>query len=393
MNRLEVLFWLCAGIVFYSFVGYGLLLLIWASIKQLFPPAAFIPTERFEPAVTLVIPCYNEAAVLEDKIANCRSLQYPDDKLTLIFITDGSTDQSVEIIEKHPEIRLLHLPERKGKTAAENRAMQFVQTPIVIFSDANALLNPEAIRQMVIHFADDRTGCVAGEKKIAVQPTANAGTAGEGIYWRYESWLKKLDSQCNSAVGAAGELVAFRTALYRPLPEDTILDDFMQSMQIAAAGYRIAYEPKACATEKASANVREELKRKIRIATGSWQAMKRLRGLLSWQKTPALCFQYFSHRILRWAVTPFLLIVLLLLNVFLWIEGIFLYELLLYLQVCFYLTAWMGYSLRNRQLSLQWFFVPYYFCVMHYAVLAGWIQYYTKKQLNGIWEKANRSDY
>lgn len=392
MNRSEILFWVCTGIVFYSFLGYGLLLLIWAGIKQLFRPAASVPAEEFEPAVTLVIPCYNEAAVLDEKIANCRSLQYPAGKLTLIFITDGSTDQSVTIIEKYPEILLLHLPERKGKTAAENRAMTFVHTPIVIFSDANAILNPEAIRQMVIHFADERTGCVAGEKKIAVQRTANAGTAGEGIYWRYESWLKKLDSQCNSAVGAAGELVAFRTALYRPLPEDTILDDFMQSMQIAAAGYRIAYEPKASATEKASANVQEELKRKIRIATGSWQAMKRLRSILHWQKTPALCFQYFSHRILRWAVTPFLLIVLLLLNLFLWIEGNRLYELLFYLQVCFYLAAWMGYLLRNRKLSQQWIFVPYYFCVMHYAVLAGWIQYKTQRNPNGIWEKARRSE-
>lgn len=393
MNRLEILFWLCAGIVFYSFLGYGILLLIWAGIKQLFRSATFVPTEGFEPAVSLIIPCYNEAAVLEEKIADCRSLHYPADKLTLIFITDGSTDQSVSIIEKHPEIHLLHLPERKGKTAAGNRAMQFVQTPIVIFSDANALVNPEAIRQMVSHFADESTGCVSGEKKIAMQRTANAGTAGEGMYWRYESWLKKLDSQCNSAVGAAGELVAFRTALYRPLPEDTILDDFMQSMQIAAEGYRIVYEPQAFATEKASANVKEELKRKIRIAIGSWQAMKRLRGILRWQQTPALCFQYFSHRILRWAVTPFLLILLILLNTILWIEGKSLYEWLFYLQVCFYLMAWVGYLLRNRKLSLQCFFVPYYFCVMHYAILAGWIQYCTKKQLNGIWEKANRSDY
>lgn len=392
MNRLEILFWLCTGIVFYSFLGYGILLLIWAGIKQLFRPAALVPTEGFEPAVTLVIPCYNEAAVLEEKIANCRSLLYPADKLTLLFITDGSTDQSVTILAKHPEILLLHLPERKGKTAAENRAMQFVQTSFVIFSDANALLNPEAIRQMVIHFADERTGCVAGEKKITAARSANAGTAGEGIYWRYESWLKKLDSTCNSAVGAAGELVAFRTVLYYPLPEDTILDDFMQSMQIAAAGYRIVYEPNAIATENASANVQEELKRKIRIATGSWQAMKRLRSTLSWQKTPTLCFQYFSHRILRWAVTPFLLIVLLLLNLCLWIAGKPVYELLFYLQACFYLMAGMGHLLRNRKLSLQWFFVPYYFCVMHYAALAGWIQYKTQRKLNGIWEKARRSE-
>jgi cellulose synthase/poly-beta-1,6-N-acetylglucosamine synthase-like glycosyltransferase len=392
MNRLEIFFWLCAGIVFYSFLGYGVLLLIWAWLKPLFRSAYRLSTEKFEPAVTLVIPCYNEATALEEKIANCLSLHYPADKCKLVFITDGSTDQSVDIIQKYPEIRLLHLPERKGKTAAENRAMQFVQTPVVIFSDANALLNPEAIREMVKHFADERTGCVAGAKKIAVPRAANAGTAGEGMYWHYESWLKQLDSQCNSAVGAAGELVAFRTDLYRPLPEDTILDDFMQSMQIAAEGYRVVYEPKACATEKGSANVEEELKRKIRIATGSWQAMKRLRGILRWQKTPVLCFQYFSHRILRWAVTPVLLIVVWLLNMILWVAGKPVYVYFFYGQVLFYLTAWIGYLLRNRKLLLQWFFIPYYFCVMHYAVLAGWVQYKTPKNLTGIWEKAVRSD-
>lgn len=392
MNRLEILFWLCAGLVFYSFLGYGILLLIWAGAKQLFRPSAFVPKQGFEPMVTLVIPCYNEAAVLEDKIANCLALEYPAEKRRMIFITDGSTDRSVAILEKHPEILLLHQPDRKGKTAAENRAMQFVETPIVVFSDANAMLNPEAIRQMVIHFADERTGCVAGAKKITVPSAAGAGTAGEGMYWRYESWLKKLDSQCNSTIGAAGELVAFRTALYQALPEDTVLDDFMQSMQIAAKGYRIVYEPNACAREKGSASVAEELKRKIRIATGSWQAMKRLHRILRWQKTPALCFQYFSNRILRWAVTPFLLIVVGVLNTILWLRGNPVYAFLFYLQVFFYLLALAGYLLRNRPLSLPWLFAPCYFCIMHYAVLAGWVQHISGKKPTGIWEKAVRSD-
>lgn len=390
MNRLEFVFWLCAGIIFYSFLGYGLVLLLWSVLKKQLP-AKRITNNSFEPPVTLIIPCYNEAGILEQKIRNCTSLIYPSGKLHLLFITDGSSDHSVELLKKYPEILLLHAPERRGKTAAENRAMRYVKTPFVIFSDANTLLNPDAIRQLVKHFADERTGCAAGEKRIHMQRADNAGTAGEGLYWRYESFLKKLDSDCNTALGAAGELVAFRTSLYRHLLEDTLLDDFMQSMQIAAAGYRIVYEPAAYATETASASVTEELKRKIRIATGNWQALTRLSGILSIRRTPLLYFQYFSQRVLRRAVTPFLLILLLLLNIPLAMLNKPVYQVLLVAQCCFYAMAVAGHVLRNRKTRFKILFVPYYLCVMHYAVLAGLQRHLSGKQQNGLWEKVKRN--
>lgn len=386
-----LIFWLSAAILCYSFFGYGLVLWLCSGCRKLLGYKKPFTDVSFEPAVTLVVPCYNEAGILEQKISNCLSLSYPKDKLQLVFITDGSTDQTASILNKHPDIQWLHQPERRGKAAAENRAIGFVQTTVVIFSDANALLNPEAIRNLVKHFADPKTGCVAGEKRILAQRIDMAGAVGENLYWRYESVLKQLDADCNSAVGAAGELMAFRTSLYQALPEDTLLDDFMQSMQIAAAGYRIAYEPGAYATETASASVAEEMKRKIRIATGSWQVLTRLGKRLSIRKTPLLCFQYFSHRVLRWAVTPFLLIFLFLLNLVLVISGDSIYRIFLILQLFFYTIALLGYSLRNTRTRFTLVFLPYYFCLMHYALLAGLYRYLYHKPQNGLWEKAKRS--
>lgn len=386
-----LIFWLSAAILCYSFFGYGLVLWFWSGCSKLLGYNKRLTGTSFEPSVTLVVPCYNEAEILEQKISNCRSLSYPKDKLQLIFITDGSTDQTASILNKHPDIQWLHEPERRGKTAAENRSIAFVRTPVVIFSDANALLNPEAIRTLVKHFADPATGCVAGEKRISTQRIDTAGAVGESLYWRYESILKQLDADCNSAVGAAGELMAFRTSLYQALPEDTLLDDFMQSMRIASAGYRIAYEPGAYATESASANVAEEMKRKIRIATGSWQALTRLGKLLSIRRTPLLCFQYFSHRVLRWAVTPFLLILLFVLNLVLAISGDPLYRVLMTLQLFFYAAALLGHLFRNTRSRFTLVFLPYYFCVMHYALLAGLYRYLYHKPQTGLWEKAKRS--
>ncbi|MEO7766810.1 MAG: glycosyltransferase family 2 protein, partial [Ferruginibacter sp.] len=190
-------------------------------------------------------------------------------------------------------------------------------------------------------------------------------------------------------VGAAGELVAFRTSLYVDLPEDTLLDDFMQSMQMAAAGYKIVYEPAAYAVETASANVAEELKRKVRICTGGWQSINRLAGKLSIRKTPLLYFQYVSHRVLRWTVTPFLLIWMFGSNFLMAQEDNLFYQLLMTAQLLFYFAAIIGYVLENRKLSFKPAFVPYYFCMMNYAVLAGLKRYLSGNQ-KGTWDKAQR---
>jgi cellulose synthase/poly-beta-1,6-N-acetylglucosamine synthase-like glycosyltransferase len=376
-------------IVLYTFFGYPILISVMVFLKRLLRsiPAVIVD---YEPKVTLVIPCFNEAYILEAKIANCKALDYPTEKLSIVFITDGSTDQSQQIINQYTGIQLLHEVDRKGKTAAVNRAMRFVTTPLVIFSDANSFLNSAAVRNIVTHFTDEKTGCVAGEKRISINEADTASAAGESMYWKYESVVKKLDSALHSTVGAAGELLAFRSSLYVEMPEDTLLDDFMQSMQIAAKGYKIVYEPAAFATELSSENVKEELKRKIRIASGCWQAMKRLKGILRFTKTPLFFFQFFSHKVLRWAVVPFMLILIFILNIPLIFCGVLFYKQLFSAQLIFYGLAVAGYLLRNKRIYVKIFFIPYYFCVMHYALLAGLYRYVNHKQ-EGAWDKAQRS--
>jgi len=388
MHLIQFLLWLSIFIIFYAFLGYGILIYFLVVFKRIRGDRSLAISPVFEPAVSLVIPCYNEAHILLEKIQNCKQLDYPTSLLKLYFITDGSTDAFREVIRDFPEITLLHEDRRGGKTAAENRAMKFVDSPFVVFSDANTILNREAIRNMVRHFQDEKVGCVSGEKRVMVEKEDSASSAGEGIYWKYESFLKRLDSEFHSAVGAAGELVAFRSKLYEELPEDTILDDFMQSMLIASKGYKIVYEPEAYALETGSASIKEEMKRKIRISAGGWQSIQRLRGKITFAKDLRLYFQYISHRVLRWTVTPFLLILVFILNLFLWNVHLT-YNALMMAQVAFYVAALLGYFLESRRIRLKALFVPFYFCMMNYAVILGLRRFLNKSQ-QGVWEKAVR---
>jgi cellulose synthase/poly-beta-1,6-N-acetylglucosamine synthase-like glycosyltransferase len=378
-------------IVFYTFAGYGILLYFIIRIKRIFKGVKTI-TEDLDnlPTCTLVVAAYNEQGFIKDKIANTLLLNYPPGKLNLLFITDGSTDDTPNIIAQYPQIQLLHQPQRGGKIVAIHRAMEFVHTDAVVFTDANTFLNKDALIKICRHYSDTTVGAVAGEKRVHFDENADASAAGEGFYWKYESALKKWDSELYSVVGAAGELFSVRRSLYQPVPADTVLDDFMISMQIAQKGYRIVYEPEAYATETASENVSEELKRKVRIAAGGIQSILRLKRLFNPFIYPVLSFQYISHRVLRWTITPFLLILSFALNIVLALEpGATGYQILLLAQILFYTLAVLGFIMEKKQLRIKVLFIPYYFCVMNYAVLAGIIRYFTSKQ-SAVWEKVQR---
>jgi len=379
-------------IVFYTFAGYGILLYFIIRVKRIFKGHKQTIDEHPDslPTCTLVVAAYNEQGFIKEKIANSLLLKYPAGKLNLVFITDGSSDDTPNIIAQYPQIQLLHQPQRAGKIAAIHRAMDYVHTDAVVFTDANTFLNKDALIKICRHYADETVGAVAGEKRVHFDESADASAAGEGFYWKYESALKKWDSELYSVVGAAGELFSVRRSLYQPVPADTVLDDFMISMLIAKKGYRIVYEPEAYATETASENVAEELKRKIRIAAGGIQSVLRLKSLFNPFPYPVLSFQYISHRVLRWTVTPFLLILSFLLNIVLAIDpGTIGYQLLLFAQVLFYVLAILGFIMEKKQLRIKILFIPYYFCVMNYAVLAGIIRYFTTKQ-SAVWEKVQR---
>lgn len=265
MTTIAILFWAGVFLVFYTYLGYGILLWTLVKIREALRPARRheVPVEA--PEVTLLIAAYNEQEIVAEKMANCRALEYPAGKLRITWITDGSTDRTVELLAAYPDATVLHDARRGGKTAALNRALEHIRTPLVVFTDANTMLNPEAVTEIVRCFEDPQVGCVAGEKRVADAGGAGAA-ATEGVYWKYESKLKELDYRLYSAVGAAGELFAVRRGLWQTLPEDTLLDDFVCSMLIAAQGYKIAYCKEAYALETPSADMGEEGKRKKRIA-------------------------------------------------------------------------------------------------------------------------------
>ncbi len=391
MSSLEWIFWIFLFIVIYTYVGYGVLLLVLTKLKKAFGRKKAIHSYEEWPHVALIVPCFNEDAYIGRKIDNSLELTYPG-QLDLIFISDGSDDQTAEIIASRESdgIKPMHAPPRRGKASAMNRAVIHTNAEIVIFCDANTDLNKEAITLLVQHFANPKVGAVAGEKTILSTGEDGATGAGEGIYWKYESALKRMDSQLYSVVGAAGELMAYRKSLYEELPSDTLLDDFMQSMRVTEKGYRTTYEPQAMAAEYASANVSEELKRKVRICAGGWQSMFRLKKVANPFFNPILWFQYVSHRVLRWSVAAFCLVLLFPINAFLAIEIGGIYNLLLLGQLAFYILAGIGWYFESKQMRIKALYVPYYFSVMNYAVFAG-LQRFAKGSQSSLWERAKRA--
>jgi cellulose synthase/poly-beta-1,6-N-acetylglucosamine synthase-like glycosyltransferase len=391
MTVISLIFWCSIFLVCYSYVGYGILLYIVIKIRRYFVKIQHIGDDTpFTPEVTFMVAAYNEAAFIKEKILNTLSLNYPEDKMHIIFVTDGSSDETNNIIRSYPRITLLYEPERKGKTMAVNRAMKHVKTPFVVFSDANTLLNKDVALCLMRHFKNENTGAVAGEKKILVADQAEAEGAGEGMYWKYESLLKKWDAELYSVMGAAGELFAVRTALYEDIPADTILDDFMISFGINKKGYRVAYAPDAYAQETPSASLEDEYKRKVRIAAGGFQSMSRLLDLLNFFRYPKITWQYVSHRVSRWTAAPLCLLLALLTNIILCaVGGPFVYWLFLVAQVGFYGMALAGYVLAKRQVKSKLFYIPFYFVFMNVAVYQGFGRFLRKKQ-SAVWDRSQR---
>ena len=390
----EILFWACLLLVIYTYVGYGVILYVMLKIKHALghrEPNPILPLdEQLLPEVTLMICAYNEAEVVEEKMRNIRALNYPKNKLCVMWVTDGSNDRSNELLSAYPEVRLVFSPERRGKASAMQHGLQENQAEYVVFTDANTMLNADAIREIVRQFMKDNVSCVSGEKRVAARHSGQAAAEGEGAYWKYESTLKRWDSELYSAMGAAGELFAVRMSHYRPAPANALLDDFMISMLMVKDGHRIAYTKDAYATEYGSANMHEESKRKRRIAAGGLQSIWWLRSLMNPFVYPIVAFQFVSHRVLRWSITPLALLALVPLNALLVVfDGALVYAVFALLQTIFYLSALLGAILNSLGKENKWLNIPTYFLFMNMNVFIG-LPYLLTHQSSGKWEKARR---
>lgn len=391
---LKILFWTCMALVIYTYIGYGVLLYLFVRLKRFFcKPAKQQPLQDDEtlPDITFLVCAYNEQDTVDIKIANSHELDYPKDKLHLVWITDGSSDKTNEMLAKYDDVKVLYQPERRGKTNALNRALSIVDTDIVIMTDANTIVNKGAVREVARLMNNPKVGCVAGEKRVLSKTEGEIAAKGEGLYWKYESALKRLDSELYSAMGAAGEFCAVRKKLCRQMPDNTLLDDFIMSMQIVEQGYKIAYTSEAYAMEFGSANLKEEAKRKRRIAAGGIQSIIQLRSMIVPWNNIVVAFQLISHRFLRWSITPCALLALIPLNIaLLCVNAGTIYTVIMALQAIFYATALAGYFMSKRGKENKLLYIAFYFLYMNLNVFQGFA-YFFKNKNQGVWEKAQRS--
>lgn len=393
MVALKIFFWMGVFLVFYTYIGYGMLLWVLVKMKRFVKGKAVkaaLPADEDLPDVTFMVCAYNEQDVVDMKMENTLQFDYPHDKLHIMWVTDGSTDATNDRLSRFPGVEIVFSPERKGKTAALNHGISMVKTDLTIMTDANTMVNPEAVREIVRCFQDPQVACVAGEKRVMARHEGQAAAEGEGLYWKYESALKKMDSELYSAMGAAGELNAIRTRLYQPMPENALLDDFVMSMRMVGQGYRIAYSPDAYAMEYGSADLNEESKRKRRIAAGGLQSIWWLRSMMNPLRNPMVAFQFVSHRVLRWSITPVALLALIPLNVALVLmKAGTVYNIIWALQLLFYLAAFIAWVMERQGRKNKLLYVPYYFLFMNLNVFKG-MKYLCSHQSSGAWEKAKR---
>ncbi|MBI3997052.1 MAG: glycosyltransferase family 2 protein [Candidatus Omnitrophica bacterium] len=358
--------WLSLATLSYIYAGYPLLVWLLAHLFGREPQR-----REITPTVSLLIPAYNEDAHLERKLRNSLALDYPKHLLEITVASDGSTDRTDAIAQSfHAQgVALMRMPSNVGKSAMLNAVVPHLRGEIVVFSDASGDLEPDALRRLLRNFADPRVGCVSGLYRLRATGSDLRGE-GEGLYWTYETFIKEQESRLHSILGAHGAFYAIRAALFQPLRDGAINDDYLIPMQVVAQGYRAVYEPEAKAWEHETASVESEFARRRRIAAGNCQQIVELRRLFH-PRYGWVALTFFSHKVLR-TLAPLFMITLLLSSAWLprpWAT------LMLGLQAVFYGSAWIGYICQRRGHAVKWLSPSLYFCLGNLAMLAGVLAY------------------
>jgi cellulose synthase/poly-beta-1,6-N-acetylglucosamine synthase-like glycosyltransferase len=360
----EIVFWGLLALLIYVYAGYPVVLYCLPARRLDLPE---IPDGEL-PSVTLLISAYNEVECIAEKLNNSLSLDYPEDKLSVIVISDASDDGTDETVNAFGDDRvsLQRMDERGGKTLGLNAAMGAARSEIAVFSDANAMYEKDAIRRLVAPFSDGKVGAVIGESTY-VEPDSDSGRS-ESLYWRYETMVKALESRSGSVVGGDGAIYAIKASLYRPMAAGD-LSDFVNPLQVVRAGCRCLYEPSALSYEEAAESFQKEYRRKVRIVNRAWRAMWKMRSMLNPLRHGGFAIKLWSHKVLRWLV-PVLLIAMLLINLTL-VTSSPVYLVTLSAQLVFYACALIGYTNCHRSKQLTVFRVPYYFCLVNVAAAVG----------------------
>lgn len=293
MKVFGLIFWFCILFIAYVYVGYPLLVAILARLRR--------KAEKYNsitPKVSILITAYNEQDVIASKLENTLALDYPHDRMQIVAAVDGSDDRTAEIVQSFADrgVELSYDVRRRGKTVAINRAVPRLKHDIVVFSDANNMYAPDALRELVKPFSNPRVGGVTGSKNIIDASDAHAQA--DSLYWKYESFIKENETRLGSCTGVVGEILAIRRSLYQAPPAHVINDDFFIGMAILRQGYRLVYAPKAHSVEHSSLTEMDESMRRSRIVAGRYQAMLMGASILPWWN-PVLVWQIISHKFMR----------------------------------------------------------------------------------------------
>ncbi|MCK4298672.1 MAG: glycosyltransferase family 2 protein [Planctomycetes bacterium] len=365
------------GLVAYTYLGYPVLLFLAASVAQAGRDMRFLFSRRNRrrqsghlPKVSLIVAAYNEEAVIAEKVVNCLELDYPADRLEVIIGSDGSTDGTDAAVKSCDDsrVRFFGFAERRGKLPVLQELVEHATGEVLLFSDADILLRPDAVRKLIRHFVDSNIGAVCGELAIVTAPEAQSA---ESVYWRYEVMLRFLESRLDSALGASGAIYAVRRSLFPRIPRHVINDDFVIPMKVRSQGYRVTYDPEAVATYANSANVFNEFRRRARIGAGNLQALYHCRDLLLPWKGP-VAFSFWSHKVIRWLV-PFLLLAAFVANLFL--LGAWWGRALFGVQVVGYALAGVSLLCPSLVAGVGLLRLPGYFVVLNAGLFWGFVTF------------------
>jgi cellulose synthase/poly-beta-1,6-N-acetylglucosamine synthase-like glycosyltransferase len=394
---MKVLFWISTGMIIYSYAIYPLILVLAASLRQVWEDLSFAVGRRDRrqrlqtnamPYVSIVFSAYNEEAVIAEKVRNCAELDYPSDRLEILVGCDGCSDDTGKIARAGnlPNARILEFSERGGKPAMLNRLAQVeARGEILVLTDANTMLARDAVRMLLRHFSDPRIGCVSGELRLK---TLDGSPVVEGLYWRYETFLKFLESRLNLLLGANGAIYAVRRKLFEKIPPNGVVDDFLVAMKVRQMGYRLLYDPEAIGYEGVAPSYGQEFARHVRIGAGNYHAIRYTLPLLM-PTAGWVALSFWSHKIFRWLV-PFALVIALFSALGLGIQDP-LYAAIAAGGGVLIGLALIGYRLELHNIRRAVFSLPYYFMSMNLALLLGFVHFVTGKQ--GLtWQRTARDE-
>ncbi len=389
---MELVFWISIGLIAYTYAGYPAVLLLLASAQQVHRDLRFAwGTDRRRgvadpawPMVSLVFSAYNEAEVIASKMRNCGEIDYPREKLEILAGFDGCSDDTALLARQAapPNATVLEYSERSGKPAVINRLVAAASGEIVVFSDANTILEPGAVRALVRHFGDKRVGCVCGELRLR---NADGGPVSEGLYWRYEGCLKFFESRLDMLVGANGGIFAVRRDLFEPLPAKAIVDDFLIAMEVRRKQHSVIFDWQAAGYETSASNVREEFVRRVRIGAGNFHALRMTWPLLL-PGAGRIAFAYWSHKVFRWLV-PFALLAGF--GAAMSLSAQPFYAACALLGVMLGAAGLLGYRRELQHAHRGLCAVPYYFLSMNLALFVGFLKFACGQQ-GAIWQRTPR---